>query len=143
VVGSAGLLWVAAPTLVGFLYDARYTASGHMLQVLGLTLVGLRFSIAEQLYPAQGLSKLTTLANAMRLLAMVTSIPIALRAGGLEWTLWAIVLSSFAAWPLVFWTRRQWKVPMFRPDTWCIPSFLAGMLAGQALRWAAAFVHHH
>ena len=135
---AAGVLATGGPAAVKLLYDDRYVASGQMLSVLALTLVGMRTQVYEQVFMARGHSKLTSMANLLRLIGLFVLVPLLHHLGGLPWAVWGVAASPFVAWPLVYVLRHRDGVPMLRSDAWMPPAFVGGAGLGMAFTWALA-----
>lgn len=138
-VGAAGILFMGSPALVSLMYDHRYQEAGVMLQTLGLSLIGMRTQVLEQLFIAKGESRLNTAASFFRLLGLAVLVPVAHWLGGLNWAVSAIVAATFSAWPLAYWYRHKHRMSWRQADAWAIPAFLGGLAGGwlitQAVRW--------
>lgn len=143
-VGAAGVLFSGGSALVSLMYDHRYQDAGQMLQVLALGLIGLRTQVLEQLFIARGESKLSTVANVLRLLGLFLLVPLAHWHGGMSWAVVAIVAATYSAWPLAYWYRHKHGIPFGAPDAWAIPAFAAGAALGwgidQGLAWLRTLV---
>ena len=130
VVFFAGILIVAGPAFVHLLYDARYQQAGWILSLLAIGCIGMRSQLVEQVYQAVGKPELVTLANFLRLVALVGGIWIGYTMGGFTGVVIAIALSQYSAWPLaiVFLLRRKYFT--WRGNLLFVPALLAGMLMG-------------
>ncbi len=130
VVLIAGLLVVAGPAFVHILYDQRYQGAGWILSVLAIGIIGVRSQLIEQAFQAMGRPELVTLANMIRLVALVAAAWIGYRFWGFEGVVYAVALSPFSAWPLsiAFLLRR--KLFRWRGQMLLLPSLGAGMLLG-------------
>lgn len=128
--GSAGAIAAGADQIIALFYDARYQGAAPMLQILSISLVGARFLTLEQAYVAIGDSKLTTVANGLRLVALVIGVPLGHHLGGMNGAVLAISLVPFAAWPQSLRFRIQHGYPTWAADLWLIPAGAAGWGAG-------------
>jgi O-antigen/teichoic acid export membrane protein len=110
-----GGLVAAGPSIVGWLFDKRYTHAGELLSVLAIGLVGLRYHVIEALLQAQGNFKLGSLVGVLRLLTLIAGIYVGFAINGLTGAALGVSLSWFAAWPVHLWCRAKimawpWKV---------------------------------
>jgi O-antigen/teichoic acid export membrane protein len=138
-VSLAGILVTGGEAAVSVLYDARYIASGEMLSVLALTLVGMRTQVYEQVFMANGQSKITSMANLLRLVGLFVMVPVLHHFGGLAWAVWGVAASPFMAWPLVYILRHRAGVSAWRADAFMVPAFLGGTVLG----WLASQLVNH
>jgi O-antigen/teichoic acid export membrane protein len=143
--GAAALL-VAGPSVVALLYDARYQDAGWMLSILALSAIGWRAQLVEQCFQAVGRPEYITLANLLRLLALVAGIWVGRQMGGVPGAIVGIALSPFATWPLTWWFRRQQGLLSWQSER-VLPLALLG---GAGLGWVASRLlnslaawHHH
>ena len=130
IVSAAGLLIVAGPAFVHVLYDQRYQQAGWILSVLAIAPIAMRSQMVEQAYQATGRPELVTLANFIRLVALVAGIWFGHEFWGFTGIVYGVALSPFAAWPLAvaFLVRRKWFT--WRGNLVLVPALLAGMAVG-------------
>lgn len=134
--GLSGLMLMTGHWVMALLYDARYHDAGWMLQCLGLGLLGMRYQVLEQLMFARGQPGWVTANNALRTLALCSSVPLAFSLGGTHAALWATAVSQFAAWPLCWYYRDRLGV-----SGWCsLPAWPLALLAGAAAGWGVDVV---
>lgn len=127
---SCGFLCVAAPVLIGWLYDERYAQAGQMLSVLAWSLFMLRYVVAQQLWLALGQSKYLALDNLLRFAALWSLLPLLLALGGPEWAIWGVALHKLPTLLLVIWANR--RLGFFSPgrELVVLPALLLGFAAG-------------
>ncbi len=126
----AGLLIVAGPAFVHVLYDQRYQEAGWILSVLAIGAIGIRCQLVEQSYQATGRPELITLANFVRLVALIAGIWVGNKLWGFKGIVFGVALSQFSAWPLAiaFLIRRKYFT--WRGNMLLLPSLLCGMFLG-------------
>lgn len=129
-VGGAAMLMVMGPSVVEWLYKSAYHPAGPMLSILAVGLAGMRYYVVEQCYVAKGQTRLMTAANALRLLALFTFIPLGFHFHGLDGAVLGVALAPYASWPLALYFRHQQKLGGLAADAWVIPSLLGGSVAG-------------
>ena len=66
---AGGLICALGETVVGVLYDARYREAGTILSILGLSLLGSRYAVMQQVYLALGKASRLVWLNGVTLLA--------------------------------------------------------------------------
>ncbi len=130
VVFIAGILIVGGPAFVHLLYDQRYQPAGWILSVLAVGCIGMRCQLIEQCFQAVGRPELVTLANLIRLVALVGGIWLGNRMWGFTGIVFAIALSQYAAWPLsiAFLVRRKYFT--WRGNLLLLPTLFGGMFIG-------------
>jgi O-antigen/teichoic acid export membrane protein len=129
----AGFVFVAGDLVVAVLYDARYQAAGHILSLLAIGSVGIRFVVVEQVYVAMGKTSLLALAGLPRALIIVVGVPFGYSLFKLDGALLAVVLSQFAHWPLAIWFRTEHKLNSLLNDVVLLPAIFVGLVLG----WSA------
>ena len=126
----AGFVFIAADLIVSILYDERYQGVGHILRILAVGSIGIRFVVAEQVYVAMGKTSLLALAGLPRALIILVGVPLGYASFKLDGALAAVVVSQFAHWPVAIWFRGQHKLNSILNDVMLPPSILAGLTVG-------------
>lgn len=126
----AGFVFLASDLIVGVLYDSRYQGVAHILAILAIGSVGIRFVVVEQVYLAMGNTSLLALAVLPRALAIVIGVPLGYSLFKLDGALAAVVLSQFAHWPVAIWFRVKHRLYRVLDDAALPPALLAGLAAG-------------
>jgi O-antigen/teichoic acid export membrane protein len=126
----AGFVYMAADLIVSVLYDTRYQGVGHILGILAIGSVGIRFVVTEQVYLAMGNTSLLALAGLPRALIILIGVPLGYSMYKLDGALLAVVMSQFAHWPLAIWFRIQNKFSNPLNDVVLPPALLLGLLFG-------------
>lgn len=129
----AGGLLTAGQWVVWGLYDARYHDAGWMLQVLGMCMLGLRYQVVEQLMFAMNRPDLVTVNNVIRAVGLVVFIPIGFYLGQERGAIIAVVFAQFLTWPLCMYFKWKHGLFSFQSETWWLPAFTLGLLAGYVL----------
>ena len=99
---AGGLICALGETVVGVLYDARYREAGTILSILGLSLLGSRYAVMQQVYLALCKASRLVWLNGVTLLAQFALIPIAYAAGGFLAAVAAIALKDLVTLPLIY-----------------------------------------
>lgn len=126
----AGFVFIASDLIVAVLYDARYQGVGHILSILAVGSVGIRFVVAEQVYLAMGSTSLLALAGLPRALIIAVGVPLGYSVFKMDGALAAVVLSQFAHWPQAIWFRTRHKLNSLLNDIVLPPALAAGLVAG-------------
>jgi O-antigen/teichoic acid export membrane protein len=130
---AAGLLLTTGQWVVWFLYDPRYHAAGWMLQWLGLSLLGMRHQVVEQLMFARGAPGWVSANNALRAIGLVLFIPAGFAMAGEQGAIAGVVLSQFASWPLSLWFKHRQGLLSWATEKWWLPALAAGVVLGLLL----------
>jgi O-antigen/teichoic acid export membrane protein len=129
----AGLLYASGQLLIDFLYDARYAEAGGMLQILGFSLIAVRYRIAHQMYLALGKPRYLALINVVRCVALFTLLPILYYIGGLHAALWGIALHALTTVPLIHYYNAGLGLNDYRRELVVLLALPAGYLCGTVL----------
>lgn len=129
----AGFLFATGHLIVEMLYDPRYLSAGHMLQVLATSLVIARYGVAHKLYIAMGLPRYEALINSVRLLGLLTCVPLSYYFAGLQGTMWAIALHALPTVFVVFWINAKFDLNDFRREMIVLVALPSGWLCGYTL----------
>ena len=140
VVFLAAILMTAGPAIIHVLYDVRYQGAGWIMVVLSIGAIGLRYQMVEQAYQAMHHPEFVTLANFMRLVALVVGILAGTHFWGVQGAVYGIALSQFAAWPLAWWFKARFGIYTWRAEAVFIPAIAAGALAGWGASMAMAWL---
>jgi O-antigen/teichoic acid export membrane protein len=126
----AGFLMVSGAPLIGLLYDHRYADAGWMLQILAAMLIAAPFQIAVQSYLALGMPQLHSKILLVRLMVLVTAMPVGFLLFGLPGVLWGIVGSQLSSVPVfIFYNARNGLLDL-RKELLPFPALLFGMGVG-------------
>jgi lipopolysaccharide exporter len=102
----AAVVGGCANLIVEVLYDARYTAAGHILMILGLgAIVASAQNASENLLVASGRTRVVLVANVVRLCSLVPASVLGYLLLGFEGFLWFSLLATLA--PLFYFYREQ------------------------------------
>ena len=126
----AGGILTCGQWLVLMLYDARYQEAGWMFQLLGLTILGLRYQVVEQLMFATDRPALVSANNMVRALFLVIGIPVFFYFGQAPGAILAVVLAQFSSWPLCIYFKWCKGLLSFKSEWVWVPAFVIGAGAG-------------
>jgi O-antigen/teichoic acid export membrane protein len=104
---AGGLICALGEVLVRVLYDARYQEAGVILSILGLSLLGSRYAIMQQVYLALGQASRLVWLNGLALLALLVLVPATYAAFGFLAAVAAVALKDLATLPLIYYFNRQ------------------------------------
>lgn len=129
----AAILMAAGPSIIRVLYDSRYQGAGWIMVVLSLGAVGLRYQLVEQSYQATGRPQYITLANLIRMVALVLGIFIGQRFWGVQGAIVGIALSQYSTWPLVWWFKATHGAFTWKSEAMLLPALVGGGTIGWLL----------
>lgn len=135
----AGILMISGQTLIGLLYDRRYSQAGWMLEILAAALVTVPFRVAPQCFMALGMPNLLTNIIAIRLLTLFLIAPIGFHFFGLPGALWGIVLSYFSCLPPTIFYKVKYGLFDLRKELFLLPVVLVGMIVGKAFNLVVGY----
>jgi O-antigen/teichoic acid export membrane protein len=130
---STGLLFSSGHHLIDFLYDDRYRAAGHMLEILSIGIFEVRYSLAGQCFIAMGQPRLLAPILAVRLVALFGLLPVFFHFFGLEGALWIAGGYALLTLPLTFYFKLKRGLFDLRRELIVLPLLLVGYLLGLAI----------
>lgn len=128
--GTAGLLYAMAPTIVGILYDARYQEAGPLLQVLSFSLVFARYNVFNTAYMAVGKSGYQAAISIIKLASIAVLLPVLFQYYGLLGATYAVALHPIATLPLHFWLIRKLGLLDLKYELVVLPTWPVGYVVG-------------
>ena len=135
-----GLLFASGHLLIQLLYDERYLAAGHMLEILSLSLFAVRFSVDSQCYMALGKPRLLIPLVLVRILALFGLMPLAFHTWGLSGAVWVAGVSSFFSIPITFYFRIQYNLFDLKRELVVLPLLVVGYLFGLIINQVARII---
>lgn len=126
----AGFIFVAGSLIIQILYDSRYANAGQMLEILSLTLVAVRYNLAEQCFMAIGKPKLMIFLNIVRAISLFLFLPLAFNRYQITGAMWAIVASYFASIPLTIYFKYKLNLLKFSKEIYTLPALILGGAIG-------------
>lgn len=129
----AGILFMTGDMIIDALYDDRYSAAGHMLEILSFTLIMERYSLTNQCYMAMGKPRLLIPVISLRMVFLYLALPISFFFNGIDAAVWAIAGASYAALPVIIYYKLKNNLLDFYKEIMSAPFFLIGMLIGFGL----------
>ena len=130
----AGALFAAGQRLIELLYDPRYADAGGMLQILGLSLVALRYGVANMIYVAVGMPRYQTIINAVRFVSLYSLVPVLYFLAGTQAAIWGIALHALATVPLVHYFNARFGLNDWRRELLVLAALPAGFVCGALLK---------
>jgi O-antigen/teichoic acid export membrane protein len=130
-VGSAGLLFAAGHEIIALLYDARYLAAGHMLQLLSFNLLFARYGLAQDVYIALGKPNYLTAINTVKLVSLFAIVPLMFHLFGSDGAILGIAVYLLPTVPLIFWLNQKHGLNNFRFEILMLGMWPIGWLAGR------------
>lgn len=132
---TAGMLTILGPSIVGLLYDKRYSDVGWMLSVLATTLLATRLGVFDQCLLAMGRPKLLSVLNGVRLVALYVSVPTGYLLFGIEGAVGAVACSALVNSVVVLTLQSRLRLLDIRREMLVVPLYALGLLAGWTVRW--------
>jgi O-antigen/teichoic acid export membrane protein len=129
----AGLLFSSGHQLIRFLYDERYHAAGHLLEVLSISFFEARYMLVGQCFMAMGLPRLLTPAIVARLFALFVLLPVTFHFLGFEGAIWIAGGSVLFTLPVTFYFKLKYGLFDMRRELMVLPMLLVGYLSGLAI----------
>lgn len=130
---ACGLAISSGQLVIRLLYDSRYQAAGHMLEILAIALFETRYGLAGQCFMALGKPKLLAPIILVRLLALFILMPIAFHLYGLDGALWIAGGSVLFTLPLTLYFKVRYGIFELAQELRSLPWLAAGCLAGYAI----------
>lgn len=137
---SAGLLFSAGHLLICFLYDARYQAAGPMVEILSISLFGVRFSLADQCFLAMGKPKLLVPIIVSKLLGLFVFLPFSFYAWGLEGAVWVAGGAILFALPVTIFLKIKHDLFAIWYELAVLPLLGVGYLLGLLANYLVSIV---
>lgn len=134
---AAGMMFAAGDLLIRLLYDDRYLQAGHMLEILSIGLLEVRYALAIQCFMALGMPKLMVPVIAVRILALFGLMPVAFHFWGLDGALWVIGASAVLALPVTFHLKIGQGLFDLKRELIVLPLMVVGYALGKMIEQVA------
>jgi O-antigen/teichoic acid export membrane protein len=138
ILASSGFLFGGAHTLIGILYDSRYTDAGQMLQILSLGMIASRYTLVQQVYLAIGQTNYFVPLNMVRLFATFTLIPLGYHFGGFFGSLIAISCRDVPSVVLTFFFNAKDRLNNLRLELTTLIFWPTGFAIAKGAEWILA-----
>tara|TARA_Y100000296_G_scaffold37900_1_gene43848 strand:- start:7477 stop:8820 length:1344 start_codon:yes stop_codon:yes gene_type:complete len=138
--GSAGVLFVSAQSLIDLLYDDRYSDAGFILSILALSLIFERFSFVTSFFMAIGRSKVVFQISILRAAVLLIAMPLALSYFTTEVALLVLVFYRIADVFLIVWLKVKYEIFSSRNELLYFMLFPLGMMAGYGIDWVVPYL---
>jgi O-antigen/teichoic acid export membrane protein len=137
---ATGILWIAAPEILHFLYDNRYADAGWILQVLGLSLASFPYLMTNMCFMANDEWRNFSVNSIILVAAFFSAIVVGYFLFGWMGVIWGIALHS---WPaicilLIRAYRRGWVRPIH--EILMLPFLLLGIAIGYVIKWILQWI---
>lgn len=136
-----GVLVLSSKTVIGVLYDARYSDAGWMLGVLSIGLLATPLQVSIQCFIALGAPQIHFRVLAVRLFGLLLSLPLGFQLFGLEGALVAIAANQLLALPIVIVNARKFGVFDLKKELVVLPAIGLGLMSGAVLNLAIDRLH--
>lgn len=132
-----GFLFSAGHVLIQFLYDDRYLAAGHMMEILSISLFEIRYSLASQCFMAMGMPKLMIPNLLVRIVALFVLMPLAFKSWGVDGALWVVAGSGLLALPTTLYLKIKHRIFDLKRELAVLPVLALGFVCGLVFEQAA------
>ena len=130
---SSGMLMTSGQSLIGLLYDPRYSDAGWMLEILAAGLLTVPFQISTQVFIALGMPKLYVSISAIRVISLFIAMPLGYHFFGLLGAICGFVSSSFLCLPMIMLYRARYRLLDFRRELLALPAIGLGIGVGEII----------
>lgn len=129
---TVGLLLALGPTIVNFLYDARYSDAGWILQILLFSVIGNTLSlVSTECLSALSITKVRMWVMLVRTLGLFIGLPLSFHLFGFHGALWAIALNVWIPLPIIYWNLAKNSVFSFLKEIRMLPAVGIGYAIGK------------
>lgn len=132
----AGALMISGQTLIGILYDRRYSEAGWILEILAISILTIPVHVSTQCLIALGKPKLVSNFAAIRLAVLLIITPVGFHHFGLVGAVWGITLSYFSYLPMSIYYKVKYGLFDIRKELLVLPLVLVGLIVGEAFNLA-------
>ena len=129
---ATGLLFSAGDLLVRILYNHRYQAAGHMMEILSVGIFEVRYGLVAACMMALGKPRLLAPVIFVQLLVLLL-VPPAYHRFGMDGALWVIAASYLCTMPVTFYMKITHGLLDLRKELIVLPCVPIGYFAGIAL----------
>ena len=126
----AGFLFVAGGNIIDILYDDRYKQAGNILEILSLSLLFERYSLAGQCFIALGRPSFLISIILARTIFLYIGLPTMYSMYGIDAGIWAIVLSAHATLPIILYYKVKNSLLSVYKEILTTPFLLIGLVIG-------------
>lgn len=133
VIGLAGFLFATGPWIVFVLYDSRYSSAGPMIQLLSFGLLFARYSLAPNVYLALGHPRFVTILTAVKLISLVTMVPLLYLFLGVQGAILGVALHMLPSSICIFLINRRFNLNAFYLEIVLLVAWPIGWLIGRIL----------
>lgn len=129
----SGIGFATGHLVVNVLYDARYAAAGHMLEILFLGMLATRMALCGHAYMALGHPRLLIPINLLKTVTLYGVVPVAYARFGIEGAIWAVALHELPIVPLLLYLNHRMRILNLRFELCVLLCWPAGYLIGLAI----------
>lgn len=126
----AGALFISGESIINLLYDDRYSEAGWMLEVLGISVLGVGSVVAEQIFLATGNSKWLSVTSFSQLLFLYVGVPIAYYYLGLYGAVWIIAVAFLPKYVISLYFLKKLQILSLVKEVRFLPVLLIGFALG-------------
>lgn len=130
---AAGIMIVAGPPLIAFLYDKRYVEAGLAVQIMSIPMIFIGLNSSENLYMVIGKPWLVTILTGVRLVALYATVPYLAYHYGLVGGAAGVVISHLVKVPAMYYMKLKNGFFSLKNELLLIPFVGTGLLLGYGL----------
>ena len=134
-----GILFMAGHHVIDILYDDRYQAAGHMIEILSLSLIAERYSLTSFCFMALGKPSYLIPIIMMRIPILFLLLPMVYREFGFDASLWVIALCRLAEWPILFYLKIKMSLLSLVKEMYFMLFLLCGLFVGWVINYVFLF----
>ena len=127
---GAGFVFASGSLIIEILYDDRYMMAGHMMEVLCVSMIGIRYTVTGALFLAMGKPQLLLAIALMRLLPLYILLPMFYSLFGLDGALWISGGSILFSLPIVFYFKIKYSILDIAKEIYTLPLLIVGYILG-------------
>jgi O-antigen/teichoic acid export membrane protein len=137
---GAGFLFASGSTIIEILYDDRYLPAGHMLEMLSIALIAVRYRLVGPMFVSMGKPHLLILIFLPQLLALYILLPIAFKLFGLDGAVWIAGGIGFFSLPVIFYLKIRYSVFNIIKEIRVLPILGVGYALGLLVTFAHTYL---
>jgi O-antigen/teichoic acid export membrane protein len=138
----AGFLWCSSSAIINFLYDDRYLAVGEILKIMSLSIVAMRYNLADSLFLSLNKPKYLTINILVKLITLLILFPLVLNKYGFYAALYAVVIANFMSNPISIYFTKKVKLLDVKYEILMLPMFFIGILLGYIVNYFLSYFKH-
>ena len=140
---AAGIMIVAGPQMIEFLYDNRYAEAGVAIQIMSIPMIFVGLNSSENIYMVLGKPWLLTILNGVRLVALYATVPYLAYHYGLIGGAVGVVASHVAKVPAIYYMKIKYGYLSLKRELLIFPFLMFGFLLGYGFTVLLTILSRH